>query len=302
MSGLFGVGGGILFVPTLVALGLGQVEAAATSLLAVVPTAAVGTWRQARYGNLRARAGPRPRRRLDRRRRGRRRRSPRRCPSTSCGASSASCSSASPRSSRGAPPAAARATLRRRGTRLPPRGAGARRARRLDRGRRAASSPRRRATAVISRIVQPGLPDEVSLAAAAPPTSGRRHPGLRAIPTDGSIAADRLRRRPASPPSPAIVERAGRASARWPSRSSAARSRSSRSTSARAPPPDRRTPRRRLRLVDHGPLGARPAHHAVREPRHPARRLGHARGARLLGRDRRRSRRARRPPASPRSA
>lgn len=55
MSGLFGVGGGILFVPTLVALGLGQVEAAATSLLAVVPTAAVGTWRQARYGNLRAR-------------------------------------------------------------------------------------------------------------------------------------------------------------------------------------------------------------------------------------------------------
>jgi uncharacterized membrane protein YfcA len=52
MSGLFGVGGGILFVPVLVALGLGQVEAAATSLLAVVPTAAVGTWRQRRYGNL----------------------------------------------------------------------------------------------------------------------------------------------------------------------------------------------------------------------------------------------------------
>jgi len=55
MSGLFGVGGGILFVPLLVALGLGQVEAAATSLLAVVPTAAVGAWRQARYGNLRLR-------------------------------------------------------------------------------------------------------------------------------------------------------------------------------------------------------------------------------------------------------
>ena len=55
ISGLFGVGGGILFVPVLVALGLGQVEAAATSLLAVVPTAAVGTWRQARYGNLRLR-------------------------------------------------------------------------------------------------------------------------------------------------------------------------------------------------------------------------------------------------------
>lgn len=52
LSGLFGVGGGILFVPALVALGLGEVEAAATSLLAIVPTAAVGTWRHARYGNL----------------------------------------------------------------------------------------------------------------------------------------------------------------------------------------------------------------------------------------------------------
>lgn len=55
MSGLFGVGGGILFVPLLIALGLGQVDAAATSLLAVVPTAAVGAARQARYGNLRLR-------------------------------------------------------------------------------------------------------------------------------------------------------------------------------------------------------------------------------------------------------
>jgi uncharacterized protein len=55
MSGLFGVGGGILFVPTLLLLGLGQVEATATSLLAIVPTAAVGIWRQARFGNLRVR-------------------------------------------------------------------------------------------------------------------------------------------------------------------------------------------------------------------------------------------------------
>ena len=55
LSGLFGVGGGILFVPVLVALGLGQVEASATSLLAIVPTAGVGIWRQARYGNLRVR-------------------------------------------------------------------------------------------------------------------------------------------------------------------------------------------------------------------------------------------------------
>lgn len=56
LSGVFGVGGGILFVPTLVLLGLGQVEAAATSLLAIVPTAAVGAWRQRVYGNLRVRA------------------------------------------------------------------------------------------------------------------------------------------------------------------------------------------------------------------------------------------------------
>jgi uncharacterized membrane protein YfcA len=56
LSGVFGVGGGILFVPTLLLLGLGQVEASATSLLAIVPTAAVGAWRQRTYGNLRARA------------------------------------------------------------------------------------------------------------------------------------------------------------------------------------------------------------------------------------------------------
>lgn len=53
MAGLFGVGGGILFVPTLVWLGLGQVEAEATSLLAILPTVAAGTWRQRRYGNVR---------------------------------------------------------------------------------------------------------------------------------------------------------------------------------------------------------------------------------------------------------
>jgi uncharacterized membrane protein YfcA len=56
LSGVFGVGGGILFVPTLLLLGLGQVEAAATSLLAIVPTAATGALRQRSYGNLRARA------------------------------------------------------------------------------------------------------------------------------------------------------------------------------------------------------------------------------------------------------
>jgi uncharacterized membrane protein YfcA len=55
LAGLFGVGGGILFVPTLVALGLGQVEAQATSLLAILPTVAAGAFNQRRYGNLRAR-------------------------------------------------------------------------------------------------------------------------------------------------------------------------------------------------------------------------------------------------------
>jgi uncharacterized protein len=56
LSGVFGVGGGILFVPTLLLLGLGQVEAGATSLLAIVPTAATGALRQRAYGNLRVRA------------------------------------------------------------------------------------------------------------------------------------------------------------------------------------------------------------------------------------------------------
>src|SRR5512134_2324484 len=55
LAGMFGVGGGILFVPMLVALGLGQLEAQATSLLAMLPTVAVGAWSQRRYGNLRAR-------------------------------------------------------------------------------------------------------------------------------------------------------------------------------------------------------------------------------------------------------
>jgi uncharacterized protein len=56
VAGLFGVGGGILFVPTLVALGLGQLDAEATSLLAILPAVAAGTWRQQRYGNVRWRA------------------------------------------------------------------------------------------------------------------------------------------------------------------------------------------------------------------------------------------------------
>ena len=58
VAGLLGVGGGVLFVPALVLLsGLTQQEAEATSLLAIVPVAIVGAWRQARYGNLELRAG-----------------------------------------------------------------------------------------------------------------------------------------------------------------------------------------------------------------------------------------------------
>jgi uncharacterized membrane protein YfcA len=55
-AGMFGVGGGILFVPALVALGLDHHDALGTSLLAIIPTALVGTWRQSRYGNVRWRA------------------------------------------------------------------------------------------------------------------------------------------------------------------------------------------------------------------------------------------------------
>jgi uncharacterized protein len=56
VAGLFGVGGGILFVPTLLALGLGQLDAEATSLVAILPTAAAGAWNQHRFGNVRWRA------------------------------------------------------------------------------------------------------------------------------------------------------------------------------------------------------------------------------------------------------
>src|SRR5215210_5094449 len=57
-SGLIGVGGGVLFVPGLVVfLGLSQLGAEATSLVAVVIVALVGAWRQHGYGNVRLRDG-----------------------------------------------------------------------------------------------------------------------------------------------------------------------------------------------------------------------------------------------------
>jgi uncharacterized membrane protein YfcA len=57
-SGMLGVGGGIVFVPGLVfVLNLSQLSAEATSLLAIIPVAIVGAWRQRTYGNVRLRAG-----------------------------------------------------------------------------------------------------------------------------------------------------------------------------------------------------------------------------------------------------
>jgi uncharacterized membrane protein YfcA len=58
VAGMLGVGGGIIFVPALVLLlGFPQVNAEATSLLAILPVAVVGTWRQRGYGNVRLRDG-----------------------------------------------------------------------------------------------------------------------------------------------------------------------------------------------------------------------------------------------------
>jgi hypothetical protein len=58
VSGMLGVGGGILFVPALtLVLSLSQVRAEATSLLAIIPVALVGAIRQYGYGNVRLRDG-----------------------------------------------------------------------------------------------------------------------------------------------------------------------------------------------------------------------------------------------------
>jgi uncharacterized membrane protein YfcA len=54
ISGLFGVGGGIIFVPALtLILGRHQLQAEATSLAAIVPVAIAGSWRQHREGLVR---------------------------------------------------------------------------------------------------------------------------------------------------------------------------------------------------------------------------------------------------------
>jgi uncharacterized membrane protein YfcA len=57
-GGLLGVGGGIVFVPALVVFAhLTQLEAVATSLVAIVLVALVGAARQREYGNVRLRDG-----------------------------------------------------------------------------------------------------------------------------------------------------------------------------------------------------------------------------------------------------
>ena len=58
VGGLLGVGGGILFVPALaIFAGQTQLEAEATSLLAIVGVGALGAWRQYGYGNVRVADG-----------------------------------------------------------------------------------------------------------------------------------------------------------------------------------------------------------------------------------------------------
>ena len=58
VAGLLGVGGGALFVPALtLGLGLIQLDAEATSLLAIIPVALVGAVRQRARGNVDVRTG-----------------------------------------------------------------------------------------------------------------------------------------------------------------------------------------------------------------------------------------------------
>ena len=54
LAGLFGVGGGILFVPALTLIvGLPQLRAEGASLLAIIPVSLLGSWRQHRAGTVR---------------------------------------------------------------------------------------------------------------------------------------------------------------------------------------------------------------------------------------------------------
>jgi len=58
VAGMLGVGGGALFVPALtIGLGLEQLDAEATSLLAIIPVALVGALRQRSHANVDVRTG-----------------------------------------------------------------------------------------------------------------------------------------------------------------------------------------------------------------------------------------------------
>lgn len=53
LAGLFGVGGGVVFVPTFVFLfSFDQLDAQATSLAAIIPVALIGAWRQSGEGQI----------------------------------------------------------------------------------------------------------------------------------------------------------------------------------------------------------------------------------------------------------
>jgi uncharacterized protein len=52
LSALFGGGGGVVFVPTLIFLGASARVAVATSLAAMVPVVLMGSWRQTAYGSV----------------------------------------------------------------------------------------------------------------------------------------------------------------------------------------------------------------------------------------------------------
>ena len=56
LSGLLGIGGGLIFAPLLLAMGLSPHQALATSTLAIVPTTLAGSWTHLRTGAIPARA------------------------------------------------------------------------------------------------------------------------------------------------------------------------------------------------------------------------------------------------------
>ena len=156
----------------------------------------------------------------------------------------------------------------------------------------APDQPEAHATAVPLRIVQPGAPEQIPLSVTAPPTAEQVLPGY-AYPDDGSVvkigSADAQ-----------VVAQPGTSSSAQANTGALAVSLFGGEITVSSARPSRERRRRvgqrlrqRLGVLDHRAHGARAADHAVPEPRRPARRLGHARGARLPGRDDAEGRRAR---------